>query len=169
LFYLQSGKIKITVISELGKEAVVAILGPWRLFFGEGLLAGQPKRTATSTAMDESTVVEIPKAEAIACSRTSLYFSAKFIAHLLARNIESKRIWSISCSIRAEKRLARILLLLANFGKEGGPQPVIGKNYPGYAGGDGWNDQVTVSFFMNKFRRMGFIEYNGTIKSTHRC
>jgi CRP-like cAMP-binding protein len=163
VFYLQSGKLKITMISAQGKAAVVALLGPGE-FFGEGALAGQPKRMATSTAIEECIVVEIPKAEAIRVLHDDPLFSATFMAHLLARNIRVEEDLVDQLFNSSEKRLARILLLLANFGKEGGPQPIAAKITQDTLAEMIGTTRPRVSFFMNKFRRLGFIEYNKKIK-----
>jgi CRP/FNR family cyclic AMP-dependent transcriptional regulator len=163
LFYLQSGKIKISVISEQGKEAVVAILGAGE-FFGEGAVASQPKRMATSTAMEECVVVEIGKTEALRVLHDEPSFSARFISHLLARNMRVEEDLVDQLFNSSEKRLARVLLLLANFGKENGPQPVIGKFTQETLADMIGTTRARVSFFMNKFRKLGLIEYNGNIK-----
>ena len=163
LYFLQSGKIKITVISKQGKEAVVAILGADE-FFGEGSLAGQPKRMATSTALEKSVVARIPKLEAIRVLHDEPLFSAMFMAHLLARNIRSEEDLVDQLFNSSEKRLARALLLLANFGKDGESQPIIGKITQATLAEMIGTTRSRVSSFMNKFRALGLIEYNGRIK-----
>ena len=163
LFYIQSGKVKITVVSAEGKEAVIAILGEGE-FFGEGCLAGQPKRMATSTAVTESIIARIPKAEAKRVLATEPSFSALFISHLLARNIRVEEDLVDQLFNSSEKRLARVLLLLANFSSESGPQPIIGKISQATLADMIGTTRSRVSFFMNKFRKLGLIEYNGRIK-----
>ena len=122
VFYIQQGKVKLTVLSEQGKEAVVAILGPGH-FFGEGCLAGQPRRMATATAMTECAIMRLEKAIMIATIHDEPTFSDLFIAHLLARTIRVEEDLVDQLFNSSEKRLARLLLLLANFGKEGKPEP----------------------------------------------
>ena len=162
VFYIQRGKIKLTVLSEHGKEAVVAMLGPGD-FFGEGCLNGHALRIATTRAMDECTITRLEKATMIAAIHKEPNFSELFMAYLLSRNsrIEEDLIDQLFNS--SEKRLARLLLLLANFGKESRPEPG-GKIQPGNAGGDDWHNTLTRSNFMNKFRDLGFISYNGSIE-----
>src|SRR4030081_4160755 len=127
VFYIQQGKIKLTVVSEQGKEAVVAVLGPGH-FFGEGCLNGHPLRIATTRAIDESVVTRLEKATMIATIHKEPEFSELFMTYLLTRNsrIEEDLIDQLFNS--SEKRLARLLLLLANFGKEGSPEPIVGKS-----------------------------------------
>ena len=163
VFYIQKGKVKITVISEQGKEAVVAILGADD-FFGEGCLAGQPRRMATVKAMSESAVMRLEKAAIIALLHNEPAFSEKFIAHLLARTIRVEEDLVDQLFNSSEKRLARLLLLLANFGKEGRPEPVIAKISQETLAEMIGTTRARVSFFMNKFRKLGFIEYNGGIE-----
>lgn len=163
VFYIQKGKVKITVISEQGKEAVVAILGADD-FFGEGCLAGQPRRMATVRAMSDMAVMRIEKAAIIALLHKEPAFSEKFIAHLLARTIRVEEDLVDQLFNSSEKRLARLLLLLANFGKEGTPEPVIAKISQETLAEMIGTTRARVSFFMNKFRKLGFIEYNGGIE-----
>ncbi|MFB9269254.1 Crp/Fnr family transcriptional regulator [Bradyrhizobium erythrophlei] len=163
VFYIQEGKIKLTVVSDQGKEAVVGILEPGQ-FFGEGCLNGHPLRIATTTAMEDSTITRISKKAMIAALESKPKFSHLFMAYLLARNsrIEEDLIDQLFNS--SEKRLARLLLLLANFGKEGSPQP-IGVNISQETLADMIGaTRSRVSFFMNKFRKLGFISYNGKIE-----
>jgi CRP/FNR family cyclic AMP-dependent transcriptional regulator len=162
-FYVQEGKLKVTVISEQGKEAVVAILGPGD-FFGEGCLNGHALRVATTAAMAQCVVTRIEKASMIAALHNEPEFSAIFIAHLLARNsrIEEDLVDQLFNS--SERRLARLLLLLANFGKEGRPEPIVGKISQETLAEMIGTTRARVSFFMNKFRRLGFIEYNGKLE-----
>ena len=163
LFYIQRGKVKVTTLSSHGKEAVVAILGPGD-FFGEGCLAGQPLRISTVTAMADSSIARLDKAAVARVLHDQPAFSELFMAYLLARNIriESDLIDQLFNS--SEKRLARLLLLLANFGKEGGPQPVVAKLSQETLAEMIGTTRSRVSSFMNKFRRLGFIEYNGHLE-----
>ena len=160
VFYIQKGKIKLTVLSEHGKEAVVAMLGPGD-FFGEGCLNGHALRIATTRAMDECTITRLEKAAMIAAIHKEPNFSELFMAYLLSRNsrIEEDLIDQLFNS--SEKRLARLLLLLANFGKEGRPEPIMGTFSQETLAEMIGTTRSRVSFFMNKFRKMGFIEYNG--------
>ena len=163
VFYVQKGKIKITVASERGKEAVVGILGSGE-FFGEGCLIGQPLRLATARAMADSEVMRVDKAEMIRVLHAEPAFGELFTAYLLTRNsrIEEDLVDHLFNS--SEKRLARTLLLLANFGKEGGPQPItIPISQETLAGIIG-TTRPRVSLFMNKFRKLGFIDYNGHLQ-----
>jgi CRP/FNR family transcriptional regulator, cyclic AMP receptor protein len=163
VFYIQSGKVKLTVISEQAKEAVVAILEPGQ-FFGEGCLNGHPLRIATTTAMDDCVITGITKAAMIATLHNEPNFSELFMAHLLDRNgrIEEDLIDQLFNS--SEKRLARLLLLLANFGKQGKPEPIAGKISQEMLAEMIGTTRSRVSFFMNKFRKLGFIEYNGNLE-----
>ena len=162
VFYIQKGQVKLTVISEQGKEAVVAILGPGH-FFGEGCLNGHALRIATTTAMVECVITRISKAAMIATVHNEPNFSELFMAYLLERNgrIEEDLIDQLFNS--SEKRLARLLLLLANFGKEARPEPVVGKISQETLAEMIGTTRARVSFFMNKFRKLGFIEYNGNL------
>jgi len=163
VYYLQQGKIKLTVLSDQGKEAVVGILEPGQ-FFGEGCLNGHKLRISTTTAMEHCVVTAITRAAMIATLHDQPAFSELFMAYLLTRNsrIEEDLIDQLFNS--SERRLARMLLLLANFGKEGSPQPIsphIGQETLAEMIG---TTRSRVSFFMNKFRRLGFIDYNGHIE-----
>jgi CRP-like cAMP-binding protein len=166
VFYIQTGKAKVIVLSELGKEAVVAVVGPGD-FFGEGCLARQIRRLATVVALTNCTVMQIPKAEIIAVIRKEPAFAELFISHLLARNsrIEEDLVDQLFNS--SEKRLARTLLLLANFGKEGDPEPVLAKISQATLAEIIGTTRGRVSYFMNKFRRLGLIDYNGHIEVHH--
>src|SRR4030081_3567516 len=163
VFYIQQGKIKLTVVSEQGKEAVVAVLGSSH-FFGEGCLNGHPLRIATTKAMEECVVTRVEKATMIATIHNEPDFSELFMSYLLTRNsrIEEDLIDQLFNS--SEKRLARLLLLLANFGKEGRPEPIVGKFSQEMLAEMIGTTRSRVSFFMNKFRKLGFIEYNGTLE-----
>ena len=163
VFYIQQGKVKLTVISEQGKEAVVAILGPGH-FFGEGCLNGHALRISTTRAIDDCVITRLEKATMIATIHNETEFSELFMAYLLSRNgrIEEDLIDQLFNS--SEKRLARLLLLLANFGKEGRPEPIVGKYSQETLAEMIGTTRSRVSFFMNKFRKLGFIEYNGKIE-----
>jgi CRP/FNR family cyclic AMP-dependent transcriptional regulator len=162
VFYVQDGKVKVTVISEQGKEAVVAILGT-NEFFGEGCLAGQTQRMSTVMTMAESTIVRLEKAAIVRVIHEEPAFSEMFIAHLLSRSIRIEADLVDQLFNSSEKRLARLLLLLANFGKEGKPEPIIAKISQETLAEMIGTTRSRVSFFMNKFRKLGFIEYNGSI------
>ncbi|GEC54702.1 CRP/FNR family cyclic AMP-dependent transcriptional regulator [Bradyrhizobium japonicum] len=163
VFYIQKGKIKLTVVSDQGKEAVVGMLEPGQ-FFGEGCLNGQPLRIATTTAMEDSIITRISKLAMISALEGRPKFSQLFMAYLLTRNsrIEEDLIDQLFNS--SEKRLARLLLLLANFGKESSPQPIGVKISQETLAEMIGATRSRVSFFMNKFRRLGFISYNGKIE-----
>src|ERR1700720_4073377 len=163
IFYIQQGKVKLTVVSEQGKEAVVAILEP-RQFFGEGCLNGHPLRMGSTRAMDECVITRLEKGTMIATIHNDPEFSALLMTYLLTRNsrIEEDLIDQLFNS--SEKPLARLLLLLANFGKEGKPEPIVGKFSQETLAEMIGTTRSRVSFFMNKFRKLGFIEYNGKIE-----
>jgi CRP/FNR family cyclic AMP-dependent transcriptional regulator len=163
IFYIQKGRVKVVVISEQGKEAVVGIVGPGQ-FFGEGCMNGHSLRIATSTAMEECLVTAITKAAMLAVLHDEPTFSELFMAYLLTRNsrIEEDLIDQLFNS--SEKRLARLLLLLANFGKEGSPQPITPNISQETLAEMIGTTRSRVSFFMNKFRKLGFISYNGKIE-----
>ena len=163
VFYIRSGKVKSTVVSEQGKEAVVAILGTSD-FFGEGCLTGQPLRLATVSAMTECVIVRITKADITRVIHDEPAFAELFIAHLLARNSRVEEDLVDQLFNSSEKRLARILLLLANFGKEGRPEPIIAKVSQETLAEMIGTTRSRVSFFMNKFRELGLIDYNGGIE-----
>jgi CRP/FNR family transcriptional regulator, cyclic AMP receptor protein len=163
VFYIQKGKIKVLVVSEQGKEAVVGIMEPGQ-FFGEGCLNGHPLRISTTTAMEECVVTSITKAAMLAALKSEPQFSELFMAYLLRRNsrIEEDLIDQLFNS--SEKRLARLLLLLANFGKDGAPQPITTQVSQETLAEMIGTTRSRVSFFMNKFRKLGFITYNGKIE-----
>ena len=163
VFYLQKGRVKLTVLSEQGKEAVVAILEPGQ-FFGEGCLNGHPLRMATTTAMEECLVTSITKEAMIALLHTEPKFSEMFMAYLLTRNsrVEEDLIDQLFNS--SEKRLARLLLLLAHFGKEGSPRPINPSISQETLAEMIGTTRSRVSYFMNKFRKLGLISYNGKIE-----
>jgi CRP/FNR family transcriptional regulator, cyclic AMP receptor protein len=163
VFYIQKGRVKLTVLSEQGKEAVVAILEPGQ-FFGEGCLNGHPLRIATTAAMEECLITSITKEAMIALLHTEPKFSEMFMAYLLKRNsrVEEDLIDQLFNS--SEKRLARLLLLLAHFGKDGSPQPINPSISQETLAEMIGTTRSRVSFFMNKFRKLGLISYNGKIE-----
>jgi CRP/FNR family cyclic AMP-dependent transcriptional regulator len=163
LFYIQKGKVKVTTLSSHGKEAVVAILGPGD-FFGEGCLAGQPLRISTVAAIADSSVARLQKAAVIRVLHMQPAFSELFMTYLLARNMRMEADLIDQLFNSSEKRLARLLLLLANFGKDGKPQPVLAKISQETLAEMIGTTRSRVSSFMNKFRRLGFIEYNGHLE-----
>jgi CRP-like cAMP-binding protein len=163
VFYIQKGRVKVVVISEQGKEAVVGILEPGQ-FFGEGCMNGHSLRIATTTAIEECLITVITKAAMLTALHDQPKFSELFMAYLLTRNsrIEEDLIDQLFNS--SEKRLARLLLLLANFGKEGSPQPISPNISQETLAEMIGTTRSRVSFFMNKFRKLGFISYNGKIE-----
>jgi CRP/FNR family cyclic AMP-dependent transcriptional regulator len=163
IFYISEGKVKLTVLSAQGREAVVAILGPGD-FFGEGCLAGQARRMATATAMTECSIARLDKAAMIRVLHDAPEFSEKFMSHLLTRNIRVEADLVDQLFNSSEKRLARMLLILANFGKESKPEPVIAKVSQEMLAEMIGTTRPRVSFFMNKFRKLGLIDYNGQLE-----
>jgi CRP/FNR family cyclic AMP-dependent transcriptional regulator len=163
IYYIQKGRLKVVVISEQGKEAVVGMLEPGQ-FFGEGCMNGHTLRIATTTAMEPCVVTAISKIAMLAALHSEPKFSELFMTHLLTRNsrIEEDLIDQLFNS--SEKRLARLLLLLANFGKEGSPQPISPNISQETLAEMIGTTRSRVSFFMNKFRKLGFISYNGKIE-----
>jgi CRP/FNR family cyclic AMP-dependent transcriptional regulator len=160
VFYIQSGKIKATVVSEQGKEAVVAVLGADD-FFGEGCLTGQPLRLSTVSAMTECVIVRIAKSDITRVIHEEPAFAELFISHLLSRNSRVEEDLVDQLFNSSEKRLARTLLLLANFGKEGRPEPIIAKVSQETLAEMIGTTRSRVSHFMNKFRELGLIDYDG--------
>ena len=163
VFYIQKGKVKVTVVSEQGKEAVVAILGTGE-FFGEGCLAGQAQRLATVATMTDSAIVRLEEATIVRLIHQEPVFSELFIGYLLGRTIRVEADLVDQLFNSSEKRLARLLLLLANFGKKGKPEPIIAKISQETLAEMIGTTRSRVSFFMNKFRKLGFIDYNGSIE-----
>ncbi len=163
VFYIQTGKVKKTVLSEQGKEAVVAIMGTGE-FFGEGCLAGEPLRLSTVRAITECVIARMAKKDITRVIYQEPAFAELFISHLLARNsrVEEDLIDQLFNS--SEKRLARILLILANFGKDSQPEPVLAKISQETLAEMVGTTRSRVSFFMNKFRQLGLIDYNGRIE-----
>jgi len=160
VFYIHEGKVKVTVISEQGKEAVVAMLGPDE-FCGEGCLTGQPLRLATARAMTECNIMRLEKAAVVRVLHDEPTFSEMFVSHLLTRTIRVEADLVDQLFNSSEKRLARALLLLANFGKEGRPEPIIAKVSQETLAEMIGTTRSRVNQFMNKFRKLGFINYNG--------
>jgi len=163
VFYIQTGKIKVSVVSEQGKEAVIGLLEEDE-FFGEGCLAGQTRRLSSATSTTESIVVRLQKEAVVRTIQQDPAFSEMFIAHLLTRSIRVESDLVDQLFNSSEKRLARMLLLLANFGKEGKPEPIIAKISQETLAQMIGTTRARVSFFMNKFRKLGYIEYNGGIE-----
>ncbi len=163
IFYIRAGKVKVTVISKQGKEAVVAILGADE-FVGEGCLIGQPKRLATASAMTDCVTMRVDKTEIMRVLKEEPAFSQMFVSHILARNARVEEDLVDQLFNSTEKRLARLLLLLANFGKEGRPEPLIAKISQETLAEMVGTTRSRVSHFMNKFRKAGFIDYNGHLE-----
>jgi len=160
VFYVQSGKVKLTVLSTHGKQAVIAILEQGN-FFGEGCLAAQPLRMSTANAMQPSSIVRVDKAKMVDLLHREPEFAELFIAYLLSRNVRIEEDLVDQLFNSSEKRLARLLLLLAHFGKESKPEPVLPKVSQETLAAMVGTTRSRVSYFMNRFRKMGFIHYNG--------
>jgi CRP-like cAMP-binding protein len=163
VLYIQHGSVKLSVLSKTGKEAVVGMLGPGD-FFGEGALAGQPVRLATATAMTASTILVVPKRQMIRHLHRQHALSDRFIAYLLARHSRLEEDLVDQLFSASEKRLARTLLLLARYGKPEGPRRVLPKISQSVLAEMVGTTRSRVNFFMNKFRKLGFIDYNGGLK-----
>jgi CRP/FNR family transcriptional regulator, cyclic AMP receptor protein len=163
VFYITKGKVKVTVLSNHGKEAVVALLGPDE-FVGEGCLIGQQKRLATASAVTECETLRMEKGEIQRVLRDEMTFSQMFISHILARNARVEEDLVDQLFNSTEKRLARLLLLLANFGKDGRPEPILAKISQETLAEMIGTTRSRVSHFMNKFRKLGFIDYNGHLE-----
>ena len=162
IFYIQEGKVRLTVVSQIGKEATLGILSEGD-FFGEGGLAGQPLRMGSATAMTDCELLQIDRKAMMLALHREHTFSDLFVAYLLARNIRYEEDLVDQLFNSSEKRLARILLLLAHFGKEGVPEAVIPKISQETLADMIGTTRSRVSFFMNKFRKLGFVNYNGGI------
>jgi CRP/FNR family cyclic AMP-dependent transcriptional regulator len=162
VFFIKEGKVKISIISQRGKEAVVGIFSAGH-FFGEAALNGQSQRISTATAIEECAIVRLSKAVMVNVLHEEPVFSQFFIAYLLARNLRVEEDLVDQLFNSSEKRLARILLLLANFGKEGKPETVIPSITQEVLAEMVGTTRSRVSFFMNKFRKLGFIDYNGKL------
>nr|WP_237180067.1 Crp/Fnr family transcriptional regulator [Rhodoplanes sp. Z2-YC6860] len=163
VFYIKKGKVKVAVVSKDGKEAVVALLGPDQ-FVGEGCLIGQPKRLATASAMTECETMRVTKTEIQRLLQDEPTFSQMFVSHLLVRNARIEEDLVDQLFNSTEKRLARLLLLLANFGKEGRTEPILAKISQETLAEMIGTTRSRVSHFMNRFRKMGFIDYNGHLE-----
>ena len=160
IFHIAKGKLKLTVVSSQGKEAVIALLAGGD-FFGEGCLAGQIKRMSTATAMTDCETVRLEKPEMVRVLRDEPVFAELFLRHLLSRNIRIEEDLVDQLFNSSEKRLARVLLLLANFGKPGKTEPVVAKMSQEMLAEIVGTTRARVNFFMNKFRKLGFIDYDG--------
>jgi CRP/FNR family transcriptional regulator, cyclic AMP receptor protein len=160
VFYIQAGRVKLSVVSQRGKEAVIALMDAGS-FFGEGCLAGKLVRLTSATVVDESTIVRIDKQVMMHVLEHEPTFSSMFLEYILARNIRIQEDLVDQLFNSSEKRLARILLLLAHFGKEGKPEPVIAKVSQEMLAEMIGTTRSRVNFFMNKFRKLGFLKYNG--------
>jgi CRP/FNR family cyclic AMP-dependent transcriptional regulator len=163
VFYIQKGKVKLTVVSHNGKEATIGILSD-RYFFGEGCLAGQPVRMSAATAMTDCDLLRIEKKAMMEVLHHEHTLSDMFVAYLLTRNIRYEEDLVDQLFNSSEKRLARILLLLAHFGKEGKPESVVPKISQEMLAEMVGTTRSRVSFFMNRFRKLGFIHYNGGLQ-----
>ena len=163
VFYVQKGRVKLTVVSSQGKEAVVAVLGAGD-FCGEGCLAGQVRRIATASAMTDCEIMRLEKAAMLRVLQDEPRFSEMFVSYLLTRTIKVEEDLVDQLFNSSEKRLARALLILANFGKEGRPEPITAKVSQEMLAEMVGTTRSRVSFFMNKFRRLGFISYNGHLQ-----
>jgi len=159
VFYVQKGKVRLTVVSAIGKEATIGILNEGD-FFGEGCLTGQPLRLCSATAMIDCSVMKIDKKSMMEVLHREHAFSDVFVAHLLARNIRYEEDLVDQLFNSSEKRLARMLLLLAHFGKDGKPESVIPKISQETLAEMVGTTRSRVSFFMNRFRKLGFIDYH---------
>jgi CRP/FNR family transcriptional regulator, cyclic AMP receptor protein len=166
VLYIQEGRVKLSVLSETGKEAVVGVLGRGD-FFGEGALAGQPVRLATATAMTASRILVVPKRQMIRLLHSQHALSDRFIAYMLARNSRLEEDLVDQLFNASEKRLARTLLLLARYGKADGPRRVLPRISQEVLAEMVGTTRSRVNFFMNKFRKLGFIDYNGGLKVHH--
>ncbi|MEJ0026565.1 MAG: Crp/Fnr family transcriptional regulator [Rhizomicrobium sp.] len=163
VFYIQKGKVKLAVVSAQGKEAVVSILGSDE-FCGEACLTGQTRRMATASALTECEIMRLEKAAIVRVIHQELAFSEMFVSHILIHSLRVEEDLIDQLFNSSEKRLARALLLLANFGKEGKPEPIIAKVSQATLAEMIGTTRSRVSFFMNKFRKLGFIKYNGHLE-----
>jgi CRP-like cAMP-binding protein len=163
VFYIKKGKVKVAVISKQGKEAIVALLGPDE-FVGEGCLIGQLKRLATASAMTECEIMRVEKTEIQRVLQDEPAFSQMFVSHVLARNARVEEDLVDQLFNSTEKRLARLLLMLANFGKEGKTEPILANISQETLAEMIGTTRSRVSQFMNKFRQLGFIDYNGHLE-----
>jgi CRP/FNR family cyclic AMP-dependent transcriptional regulator len=163
VFYIKKGKVKLTVLSARGKEAVIAILGSGD-FFGEGSLAGQPVRMASATAMTECSLLQVKKEAMIRMLRTEPTWSELFMSYLLSRNVRIEEDLVDQLFNSSEKRLARVLLLLGRYGKEGQHEDIVPRISQETLADMIGTTRSRVSFFMNKFRKLGFLDYNGGLR-----
>ena len=163
VFYIQTGKVKLTVVSTRGKEAVIGVLERGS-FFGEGCLAAQPLRMSTASVIQPTSVVRVSKSAMVRSLHEEAEFAELFIAYLLSRNVRIEEDLVDQLFNSSEKRLARILLLLAHFGKESRPETVIPKVSQETLAAMVGTTRSRVSYFMNRFRKMGFIHYNGGLQ-----
>jgi CRP/FNR family cyclic AMP-dependent transcriptional regulator len=160
VFYLQKGRVKLTVVSPRGKEATIGLLAAGE-FFGEGCIVGQPLRMTTASAMTDCTVVRIEKKAMMLVLHEQRAFSDLFVTHMVSRNIRFEEDLVDQLFNSSEKRLARILLLLSRFGKEGKPEALVPKISQEALAEMVGTTRSRVSFFMNRFRKLGFVDYNG--------
>jgi CRP/FNR family cyclic AMP-dependent transcriptional regulator len=160
VFYVQSGRVRLSVVSARGKEAIIGLVEPGG-FFGEGCLAAQPLRVSSATVLEPSSILRVDKGHMIRSLHREQEFAELFIAYLLSRNVRMEEDLVDQLFNSSEKRLARILLLLAHFGKESRPESVIPKVSQETLAAMVGTTRSRVSFFMNRFRKMGFIHYNG--------
>ena len=166
VFYIRAGKVKLAVVSKRGKEAVIAIL-PEHSFVGEGCLIGQPLRISTASSVQRSSVIRVKKSAMLALLRRERAFAESFLTYVLSRNIRMEADLVDHLFNSSEKRLARLLLLLANFGQESRPMPVVAKIDQETLAEMIGTTRSRVSFFMNRFRKLGFIDYNGNAMHVH--
>ena len=163
VFYILKGKVKLTVVSKEGKEAIVALLDTGN-FFGEGCLAGQPRRMASATAASDCLLLSVAKKAIVRLLQEQPEFSALFVSFLLARNIRYEEDLVDQLFNSSERRLARILLLLSHFGKEGKPEEIVPKISQEDLAQMVGTTRARVNHFMNKFRTLGFVDYNGGLE-----
>ena len=163
VMYIQTGGVKLSVLSKTGREAVVGMLGPGE-FFGEGCLAGQPVRMGSATAITPSVILLVSKEKMVRLLHKQHEMSDRFIAHMLARNIRIEEDLIDQLFNSSEKRLARALLLLARYGKHDGPTRLVPKISQETLAKMVGTTRSRVNFFLNKFKKLGFIEYNGSLK-----
>jgi CRP/FNR family cyclic AMP-dependent transcriptional regulator len=167
VFYVQKGKVRISVVSDRGKEAIISILGP-NEFFGEGCISGQALRIATVDAVAETVVVRIGKAEMVQLLQKEPLFSEMFMTHVLSRTMRVEADLIDQLFNSSERRLARLLLILANYGNEGKPEPVLAKISQETLAEMVGTTRSRVSFFMNRFRKLGFVNYDGQQIEVHK-
>lgn len=166
VFYIQAGKVKLTVVSKSGKEAVIAIL-PEDSFFGEGCLAGQTVRMATASTLQRTTIIRVEKSATLELLHRESDFARQFLTHLLSRNVRMEADLVDHLFNSSEKRLARLLLLMANFGQESKPIPLIAKISQETLAEMVGTTRSRVSFFLNRFRELGFIDYSARNMEVH--